>query len=370
MYQNSKNFVKYAFYSLFFLFSLSQAQGSKYIVAGSQSGKMQVWSAKTFELITEFKGYDKGINSIVASADGKIIITGSNETIRVWLTETWECCNILNTDELNKHEKAITAIALSPDKEFIASGSKDCTVKLWSAATGKYLYTLRGYDDRIVSLDFSPKDQIIATASKDNKVKIRSLKELESGKTIKTIKLHNSRYGNKIKFDPDGNLLAIMEDNTIIIISTANWECKKVLDVGHELTDINFSPQGDILVSTGWNGEILLWSMEDFTCVGKENKFNRGMTCAYSHNGEQILLSIFEDIAIFDKELKPITEFKRDTSWGECVIFVPEEEKDPDEAERVLSVRQDEFAKVDGEDFTVNLFNLQITGLSKRFYLM
>ena len=51
-------------------------------------------------------------------------------------------------------------------------GSTDNTVKLWDAATGVQITTLRGHFGRVSSVAFSPDGALLATGSADNTVKI------------------------------------------------------------------------------------------------------------------------------------------------------------------------------------------------------
>lgn len=51
---------------------------------------------------------------------------------------------------------------------FFPSTSKDTTVRLWDAASGRELQVLRGHDDSVNSVQFSPDGKIVVTASDDN----------------------------------------------------------------------------------------------------------------------------------------------------------------------------------------------------------
>jgi WD40 repeat protein len=50
----------------------------------------------------------------------------------------------------------------------LASGSADSTIKLWDAATGQGLATLKGHSGSLTSLAFSPDGKTLASASADN----------------------------------------------------------------------------------------------------------------------------------------------------------------------------------------------------------
>jgi eukaryotic-like serine/threonine-protein kinase len=68
-----------------------------------------------------------------------------------------------------------THIKISPDGNRIATGLADRTVRVWDAATGKTLYTLRGHTDLVMDVAFSPDGQELASASYDKTVRVWQL---------------------------------------------------------------------------------------------------------------------------------------------------------------------------------------------------
>src|SRR5207245_5604325 len=61
----------------------------------------------------------------------------------------WHYWHRLCHDDLRtfrRHSNAITDLAFSPDGRRLASASGDETVRIWDAATGKELHTLKGHE--------------------------------------------------------------------------------------------------------------------------------------------------------------------------------------------------------------------------------
>ena len=63
-------------------------------------------------------------------------------------------------------------MAVSPDGKRILTGSWDRTAKLWDAASGREVLTLKGHSGPVLSVAFSPDGLWIVTGSYDQTAKV------------------------------------------------------------------------------------------------------------------------------------------------------------------------------------------------------
>jgi WD40 repeat protein len=70
------------------------------------------------------------------------------------------------------HEDLVTAIAISPEGRYVASGGQDGMVKLWEISTGREAAALKGHVASVSALAFSPDGKKIATGSYDKTVAV------------------------------------------------------------------------------------------------------------------------------------------------------------------------------------------------------
>ncbi len=73
---------------------------------------------------------------------------------------------------LQGHSLSVNSVAFSPDGKYLASGSWDNTVKLWSLESRKEVTTLQGHSSDVYSVAFSPHSKYLASGSKDKTVKL------------------------------------------------------------------------------------------------------------------------------------------------------------------------------------------------------
>jgi eukaryotic-like serine/threonine-protein kinase len=149
---------------------------------------------------------------------------------------------------------APTANALSP-------GSEDQTAKVWDAATGQEIFTLKGHAGYVRSVAFSPDGQRIVTASNDQTAK---LWDATTGQEVPTLKGH-ADFVNSIAFSPDSQWMVTGSgDGTARV-----WDVEKgqeVLALGSVtewsvagVWSVAFSPDGQRIVTGSQDKTAKVW---------------------------------------------------------------------------------------------------------------
>ena len=68
--------------------------------------------------------------------------------------KVWEAASGLELRTLKGHSGEIDSVAFSPDGQWIVTGSVDQTAKVWEAASGREPLTLEGHSSNLVWLPF------------------------------------------------------------------------------------------------------------------------------------------------------------------------------------------------------------------------
>jgi WD40 repeat protein len=100
------------------------------------------------------------------SPDGQRLATASMDTVKLWDAASGQLLSTL------KGNQGLKSVSFSPDGQRLAAAGMDRTVKLWDAAGGQELRTLKGHDNMVVSVSFSSDGQRLASASWDGTVKL------------------------------------------------------------------------------------------------------------------------------------------------------------------------------------------------------
>ena len=94
---------------------------------------------------------------------------------------------------LRGHSNWIGRIAWSPDGKWLASPSKDMTIRIWDAVTGKVVRTLKGHTSEVNSVAWSPDGLRLASASHDRTVR---LWDAQTGQALRILAGHSQAVGS------------------------------------------------------------------------------------------------------------------------------------------------------------------------------
>ena len=105
----------------------------------------------------KLKGHTKQVNDILPLTLSDQCVTGSDDkTIKVWDNQTGACLRTLA-----EHTRAVTSLALHRNGKAFASGSKDCSVVVYSTETFEVLKKFN-FENHVESLAFGYGDALYA----------------------------------------------------------------------------------------------------------------------------------------------------------------------------------------------------------------
>ncbi|EAW11467.1 WD40 repeat domain-containing protein [Aspergillus clavatus NRRL 1] len=180
---------------------------------------------------------------------------------------------------LHSHRDTINCIAFHPKYSSIASGSDDCTIKIWDWELGELEVTLKGHTRAVRDLDYgSPPGAVgVLLASCSSDLTIKLWDPADGYKNIRTLQGHD-HIVSAVRFIPNGSLLAsASRDMDVRLWDVTNGYCVKTIQ-GHTgwVRDVCASLDGRFILSTGDDMTVRLWDISakpenKLTMVGHEN---------------------------------------------------------------------------------------------------
>ena len=220
--------------------------------------------------------------AIAIDSAGQKLVTSSHQTISVWdlatgkLQQSWQ-----------GHSGWITALALSPDRQLLASASLDQTIKLWDLSSGDLLGTLQ--TNRATCLQFSPDGHTLASGSRLRQWADGAYSSMGVQLWDVDSQTLRDQLGmdlvTAIAFSPSGKLLAIGDQNTQLW-SLAAGQRLHTLNSG-AVTSLIFDREGQTLISG--SHKIKLWRVKSGKLLGELN--SSASALALSHDGKTLAVS-------------------------------------------------------------------------------
>eukprot|EP01122_Echinamoeba_exundans_P008895 TRINITY_DN302_c0_g2_i3.p1 TRINITY_DN302_c0_g2~~TRINITY_DN302_c0_g2_i3.p1 ORF type:complete len:352 (-),score=51.77 TRINITY_DN302_c0_g2_i3:20-1075(-) len=169
--------------------------------------------------VATFSGHSSEVNSIRWDPQGQILASCSDDkTAKLWRIDSSK-----PVQDLKGHDLDVYTVRWSPTgpgsknpskPALLATASFDRTVKLWDTSSGNCLQTLDRHEEAVYSISFSPDGEYIASGSLDRCLNIWSVKD---GALVKSYK--GSGSINDVSWSSGGERVAVCcSDNTVAII--------------------------------------------------------------------------------------------------------------------------------------------------------
>ncbi len=139
----------------------------RYLASGGRDGAARIWDAASGEQLAIRKNHKRYVTSVAFAGDGTAVSASYGASLRI-ASPPWEDPAVLE-QELSQHD--VTAVAMTRDGAFLASGGSDATVRLWKWNEDAYrrvITPLAGDWGRVEAMAIDPKNGRLAAATADD----------------------------------------------------------------------------------------------------------------------------------------------------------------------------------------------------------
>jgi WD40 repeat protein/serine/threonine protein kinase len=213
---------------------------------------VRVWDVASGLLKRDFYGQQFGVEAVAFHPTARRLYSVGTGIMKEWDLEQ-------HGSVMDDAKTEVGAITVSPDGRFIASGSRDGKVWIYSADSARVLRSWAGHSERVTSIAFSPDSLLLASSSRDKTIKVWSVLD---GRLLRTLNGHTDWVWS-IAFSPDGSrIVSGSEDRTIRIWDLASGAPPATISTTSGISRGAVSPDGrTILALRKHDKSVSLWDI-------------------------------------------------------------------------------------------------------------
>lgn len=274
-----------------FVSSIDVNRGGNVLAVGYEDGTIRLWDVNSGGIIKEWLGHNKSVKAIKFSSDEKILVSSTDNVIKVW-----SLINYSNTSTFSSSN--INSISISYDKTRLAASSNNGNVLIYDLSKNKLLYSFSAHNGIVNSLDFSVDNNLLTTAGSDSVIKVWNCANWSQ--ISKSIKFNGAI--NAVNFSFSGlNIVAGCNNNDLIVLNSITGDTVKILKGHNKLVNKAFYTLDDSKIISGdYNGNVFIWDTKKYEVIKKFKV--EGFLSAIILDGSRTFFNCSEYILVFDVE--------------------------------------------------------------------
>ncbi|WP_009630584.1 NB-ARC domain-containing protein [Synechocystis sp. PCC 7509] len=253
------------------VYSVHFSPNNQTLASGSKDTSIRIWNVLDGKCLEVLRGHTDAVRCVRYSPDGQLLASGSHDrSVRLWSglpnfkASSSHFDSKPNVRVLHGHTNWVWSIAFSPEGGILASGSDDCTLRLWDVKDGNSINVIEGHTLDIFALAISADGQLLVSAGQDQAVRLWNL----DGQSLKTLRGCTSGI-RALSLSPDDRTLASRgQDETIYL-----WHlpldgdlpplrpAKTFHIATMAISSLSFSPDGQTVATNGQDGSIFVWDV-------------------------------------------------------------------------------------------------------------
>jgi WD40 repeat protein len=227
----------------------------KTLAAGSIDGIVRLLDTATGKVLHELTGHTGWvvIRGVLFSPDGKTLATaGTDGTIRLWNPATGD-----SIATLEGHQLQILAITFSADgKRIVSSSDQEGRVLIWDVAAKDTIGSLRVGQGMIETLAFSPDSKLLGAGGFNGVIRLFSA---DAEGVSRPLEGSVAASQQVLAFLPDGRIVAITARDQISVFSGNDQPGAPLAGLEGKPLSVGVSRSGAVIAAGNDAGQLVVW---------------------------------------------------------------------------------------------------------------
>jgi WD40 repeat protein/serine/threonine protein kinase len=232
---------------------ISFSKSGTRMLTSSLDGELRIWKFPELTIIRSIKSQNSRPQLIACGPKLDFFATAEDKTLAI---------KDINTGKTLRHfqiihQGPVSALALNPQGNLLATGDAEGSLTIWNTSTGKPIHQFKGPPGKIYDLVFSPSGDRLASARAKGRLIIY---DPQAGKAVTSLRGHIGQI-RSLSYNSDGSrLVSAGMDRVLKIWDTTS--ARELLTIpGHnsKIYCVAFSPNGRFVASGARLDKIRLW---------------------------------------------------------------------------------------------------------------